>query len=574
MLTNSIYGYIIVATMFIDDQKYNRDGKIYRRTLLRNSYRVNVKIRHDTIANLSQSTDEEIEAIRLALKHKGNLKNIINTAQDIKTKQGLSIGAVWILDQLAKRLGISKALGPSREAKLALWLVLATVIEQGSRLSATRMAQRYAVCDILHLETFNEDDLYKAMDWLSDRQQQIEGKLFRQRYNNGKPPQFYLYDVTSSYLEGDQNELGMWGYNRDGKKGKKQIVIGLMTDEEGWPICTEVFEGNTKDTATVKSQIQKMANRFGVQQVTLVGDRGMIKSAQINDLSDEDFHYITAITKPQIEKLIKDGVIQMSFFDERLCEMSTDGVRYILRRNPIRAGEIDAVRQSKLNNVNKLITQQNIYLAEHPRAQIDAALNKCRNKSMTLKIDKWTEIKANERLLSVEVNAEKKAELSQLDGCYVIKTDLSADIAPTHAVHNRYKDLAEVEFAFRTMKTTLLEMRGIFVRKANRTRAHVFIIMLAYMLAYQLRRLWYDVELTVEEGIRELASICSIEVITADQLSYQTIPEPRELGKILLSKIGISLPDAIPSRNVKVVTRKKLVSERKHKRIQLVKPKK
>ena len=572
-LTNNIKVYIIVVTMFIDDQKYTRDGKNYRRTLLRNSYRVNGKICHDTIAHLSQSTDEEIEAIRLALKHKGNLKNIINTAQQIKTRQGLSVGAVWVLNQLAKRLGISKALGPSREAKLAVWLVLATVIEQGSRLSATRMAQRHAVCDILHLDTFNEEDLYRAMDWLSDRRQQIEGKLFQQRYNNDKPPQFYLYDVTSSYLEGDQNELGEWGYNRDGKKGKKQIVIGLMTDEEGWPICTEVFEGNTKDTATVKNQIQKIANRFGVREVTFIGDRGMIKSAQISDLGDKDFHYITAITKPQTEKLIKDGVIQMSFFDEQLCEMAASGVRYILRRNPIRANEIEAVRQSKLNKLNKLIIQQNSYLAQHPRAQVEVAFKKCSNKSMDLKINKWAEVKINERFLSVEVNAKKKLKVSELDGCYVIKTDLSSDIAPAHAVHKRYKDLAEVEFAFRTMKTTLLEMRGIFVRKANRTRAHVFIIMLAYMLAYQLRRLWYDVELTVEEGIRELASLCSIEVITADQLSYQTIPEPRELGKILLSKIGISLPDAIPCRNVKVVTRKKLVSERKHKPIQVVKPK-
>jgi transposase len=559
--------------MFIDDQKYTRNGKVYRRALLRNSYRVNGKIRHDTIANLSQCSDEEIEAIKWALKNKGNLKKITDAAQQVKTKQGLSVGAVWVLNQMAKRLGISKVLGHSREAKLALWLVLATVIEQGSRLSATRMAQRHAVCDILCLDSFCEDDLYKAMDWLVDRQQDIEKKLFRQRYDKDSPPQFYLYDVTSSYLEGAQNELGEWGYNRDGKKGKKQIVIGLMTDENGWPICIEVFEGNTKDTATVKNQIQKMANRFGVKKVTLIGDRGMIKSTQISDLSDEDFHYITAITKPQIEKLIKDGVIQRSFFDEHLCEISTDDVRYILRRNPVRASEIDAVRESKLNRLNKLIGQQNSYLSDHPRAQVSVAHNKCLNKAKALKIDKWIDVEATERILSVKVDDEKKAEVSRLDGCYVIKTDLSADIASTHAVHKRYKDLAEVEFAFRTMKTTLLEMRGIFVRKANRTRSHVFIIMLAYMLAYQLRRLWWDVELTLEEGIGELASICSIEVITQGQISYQTIPEPRELGKTLLSKAGISLPDAIPSRNTKVVTRKKLTSERKDKKIQLVKVK-
>lgn len=450
-------------------------------------------------------------------------------------------------------------------------MVLARVIEQGSRLSATRMAQRHAACDILQLDSFNEDDLYKAMNWLSKRQQRIEKSLFNQHHGDSKP-QFYLYDVTSSYLEGVQNELSDWGYNRDGKKGKKQIVIGLMTDEEGHPIAIEVFRGNTKDTATVKNQIEKMAHRFGADKITFVGDRGMIKSVQISDLSDEHFHYITAITKPQIEKLIKDGIFQMSLFDEKLAEVLNDGIRYILRRNPIRAEEIEAIRESKLNSLNRLINQQNTYLAEHPRAQVEAALKKGRGKCKALKIDKWVEITSEGRILATKIKADEKALESQLDGCYVIKSDLAANSASAQTIHNRYKDLAEVEYAFRTMKTTLLEMRGIFVRKAERTRAHVFIIMLAYLLAYQLRRLWYDVELTVEEGIAELASICSIEVVAPGQVSYQTIPEPRQLGKILLAKAGVSLPDAIPCRKVEVVTRKKLLSERKNKIIQKVKP--
>jgi len=524
--------------MFIDDQTFTQNGKIRKRVLLRNSYRVNGKVRHDTVANLSQCSDEEIEAIKLALKHKGDLKKLTNATKQVKTRQGLAVGAVWVLYQLSQRLGILKALGKSREAKLVLWMVLSAVIEQGSRLSAIRMAQRHAARDILQLDSFNEDDLYMAMDWLNDRQQDIEKSLFSQRYgSNSSKPQFYLYDVTSSYLEGEKNELGDWGYNRDGKKGKKQIVIGLMTDEEGWPIAIEVFQGNTKDTATVKNQIEKMVNRFGVDKVTLVGDRGMIKSVQISDLSDEHFHYITAITKPQIEKLIKDGIFQMSLFDEELAEVSVDNIRYILRRNPVRVNEIAEVRESKLNSLNKLVAQQNIYLAEHSRAQVETALKKCRGKCKSLKISKWAEVNNEGRILSVKINIDKQALESQLDGCYVIKTDLPADNASTKAIHNRYKDLAEVEYAFRTMKTTLLEMRGIFVRKAERTRAHVFIIMLAYLLACQLRRLWYDV-VTVEEGIAELASICSIEVITDGQVSYQTIPEPRQLGKTLLSMAG------------------------------------
>ena len=449
-------------------------------------------------------------------------------------------------------------------------MVLATVIEQGSRLSIVRMAERYAVCDVLNVEDFNEEHLYKAMDWLDENQREIEQKLFRQHYGENKKPQFYLYDVTSSYLEGDQNELGFWGYNRDGKRGKKQIVIGLMTDGEGRPISIEVFEGNTQDSSTVKNQIEKMASRFGVEDVTLVGDRGMIKSAQIKDLSDEDFHYITAITKAQIEKLIKDDKLQMSLFDMGLCEVIEGDIRYICRRNPIRAKEIADGRDSKIYSLKKLINQQNTYLSEHIRAKVKTAIGKVNKKAVALKIDKWVDIESNERNLGLKIDKDKLSEESRLDGCYVIKTDLPSDIASAEKVHSRYKDLTEVEFAFRTMKTVLLEMRGIFVRKAVRTRAHVFIIMLAYLIAYELRRLWYDVEATIEEGVAELASICSIEVVTNDKISYQTIPEPRRLGKILLSKLNITLPDAIPCRGIEVHTRKKLVSERKLQKIQKV----
>ncbi|MDQ1274809.1 MAG: hypothetical protein QG610_381 [Euryarchaeota archaeon] len=516
--------------MFIESQTFTQKGKIYKRVLLRNSYRLDGKVKHKTIANLSKCSEEEIEAIKLALKHKGNLKKLIEVSEQTKTRQGLSLGAVWVLNELAKRLGISNALGQSREGKLALWMVLATVIEQGSRLSATRMAQRHAVCDILNLDSFCEDDLYKAMDWLHGHQQQIEKNLFTKRYND-KLPQFYLYDVTSSYLEGEQNELGNWGYNRDKKSGKKQIVIGLMTDEDGWPISIEVFEGNTQDTATVKSQVEKMAHRFGVEKVTFVGDRGMIKSIQIKELSNKDFHYITAITKMQITKLIKDGILQMSLFDEKLCEISTDGIRYILRRNPARAKELAACRESKLKSLRKTVVQQNKYLSKHPRAKAETALKKAIDKSKKIKINEWAMVEAEDRILTVKVDEDKQTEGSELDGCYVIKTDLSSDVASAQTVHSRYKDLAEVEFAFRTMKTVLLEMRGIFVRKANRTRAHVFIIMLGYLVTYQLRRLWYDVEITVEEGINELASICAVEVVNADKVSYQTIRNPENLAK-------------------------------------------
>lgn len=547
--------------MHIDDQTYTINGKTYRRTLLRNSYRKNGKVCHDTIASLSKCGNDEIEAIKFALANKKNLAALRVPDKAVKSGQGLTVGAVWVLHQLAKRLGIVKAMGRSVKAKLSLWMVISTVIGSVSRLSATRLAQSHAACDILGLDSFCEDDLYSAMDWLNDHQQAIEKRLFNGRYPH-KKPNMYLYDVTSSYLEGDQNELGDYGYNRDNKKGKKQIVIGLLTDDEGQPISCEVFRGNTRDTNTFKNQVEKLAQRFGIEEVTFVGDRGMIKSAQIRELSEEKYHYITALTKPEIETLLKKHVVQLDLFDETVCEVDFDGIRYIYRRNPVRVIEIREVRKSKLKKIQDLCTQKTKYLVEHPRAKVNVAKRKVEEKAKKFKIDTWVSTNTQGRNISVEIKETELEEEEKLDGCYVIKTDLLLETASKQTVHDRYKSLAEVEWAFRTMKTTLLHIRGIFVRKANRTRAHVFAIMLAYLIAYHLRRLWKEIEVTIEEGIDELSSLCATEVLIGD-VSIQTVPAPRELGELLIKAADVTLPDAIPSRKVKVFTRKKLVEERR-----------
>ena len=314
--------------MFIDDSTYASKGKTYRRVLLRNSYRVNGVVKHDTIANLSNCSDDDVSHLKKALKLVKKEPSC-QEGSSFQLKQGLSVGAIWTLHQIAKDIGISEALGNSREAKLVLWMIYARLLGKGSRLSATRLMSQHVGCDVLNLNSFTEDDLYDAMDWVEKNQGEIEKDLFQRKYKE-KRPVFYLYDVTSSYLEGTQNELGEFGYNRDGKKGKQQIVIGLMTDAKGWPIAIEVFEGNTNDTKTVKSQIRKLANRFGVKEVTFVGDRGMIKRTQIKDLKDEEFHYITAITKPEIETLVKKGIISLSLFDIKVAEIDLEGIRYIL----------------------------------------------------------------------------------------------------------------------------------------------------------------------------------------------------------------------------------------------------
>src|SRR5262249_10667645 len=288
------------------------------------------------------------QTLRLALRHKEEMEHL-GTIQDAVTlKQGLSFGAVWTVYQVARRLGIEQVLGTTRAGKLALWQVIARVIDQGSRLSAVRLAMAHAACDILGLGTFDEDALYENLDWLAGAQTRIEERLFSQRQQT-KTASLFFYDVTSSYLEGTHNALAAFGYNRDGKKGKMRIVIGLLCDEDGQPVSIEVFPGNTQDPRTVAAQVAKLKGRFGVTAITFVDDRGMLKSQQVEDLVQHGFHYITAITKPQIDKLLRTGTLQMDLFDQEVAEVLTEeGIRYVLRRNPVRAQEMRDTRHAKL----------------------------------------------------------------------------------------------------------------------------------------------------------------------------------------------------------------------------------
>jgi transposase len=545
--------------MYVDSSKSH--GK-YTRSLLRENYREDGKVKHRTIANLSHCSVEEIDAIKLALKHKKDLTKLVSLSKDITLHQGSSVGAVCTIHDIARQLGIHKALGPTRDGKLALWQIIARVIDQGSRLSAVRLAGSHAACDILGLEIFNEDDLYKNLDWLSQKQQVIEDRLFVNTHKD-KKPELFLYDVTSSYFEGTCNELGAFGYNRDGKKGKRQIVIGLLCDEWGQPVSIEVFKGNTNDTKTFYSQIKKVVERFGNNEITFVGDRGMIKSPQIKEIKKNSLHYITAITKKQIETLLKQGTIQLEFFDEDLAEIKAEqGIRFILRRNPTRAEEIKQKRDSKLLSMEHFVIKQNRYLSEHHRAKIETALRKIEERASKLQISKWLIVTVKERKIDIQVDEDVLAEESKLDGCYVLTTDLKKEISK-ETVHSRYKDLAKVEWAFRTSKTTELEIRPIHVRLAGRTRGHALVVMLAYKIVQELANRWRNIELTVQEGINELSQVCAIEMRVNNKPFANRIPNPRDSIKKLLIGAGIHLPEIFSASAKKVATRKKLVERRK-----------
>ncbi len=436
------------------ENRSKQGKKIYHSVLLRESYRVGKKVRKRTIANLSSCKPEEIAAIKLALSHKDNLSEVGSLKESVDLKEGLAIGAAWAVYQLAKRTGIERALGNEFTGKLALWQVIARVLDQGSRLSAVRLAKIHAIGDVLALTRgFDENDLYENLRWLTDHQARIEKTLFSARHTDA-PRGPFLYDVTSSYLEGEKNFFGAYGYNRDGKRGKKQIVIGLLCDTHGEPVLTEVFAGNTRDTETFDSQVAKAAQRFGCHRVHARGGPGHDQDATDRKPAPQGFHYITAITKPQIRTLLARGVIQLGLFDRDIAEVAHKGIRYILRRNPVRAEEIRTNRMAKLASIETLVREKNDYLGEHAKARVETALRDVEKKMSKLKPTPWLHLSVSERTLYLTIDEEALKQASLLDGCYVIKTDLPREAADTQVIHDRDRDLQRLSRHFARARPT------------------------------------------------------------------------------------------------------------------------
>ena len=551
-------------------------GKTYIRYLLRESKREGKKTIKTTILNITPWGEKTCEAIHFALKHQKRLGAFGIASNDLRKigearalTQTDPIGDVWLLHQMATNNGIVAALGDSRQGRLALWQIMARIIHQGSRLSATRLARNREI-DFLQLGKFSEEDLYKNLDWIAEHQHRIENALYKQRQGKrrhvNKPCKLFLYDVTSSYFEGTENELANYGYNRDKKRGKMQIVVGLLCDDEGVPITIEVFEGNTSDTKTFHSQIRKVADRFQAEQVVFVGDRGMIKSVQQQELTVEGFGFITALTKPQIKTLIDRGVVQLELFDENVSEVVlAEGKRYVMRRNPIRAQEIAFSRASKLHSLQDFVSQQNEYLGKHPRAVLATALKRVHARAARLNIDQWIECASDpaERTIIVNVKESKLQEISLLDGCYCLTTSLSKEAMDKEQVHARYKDLALVEEAFRGCKTGHLEVRPIYVRKAERTRAHVFVVMLSYLFVRELRERWREVDATVEENILALSSLCGVRLRMKGESEIYMIPRPRRDLERLFALLEVPPPVMLPKGRTSADTERKLKSRRK-----------
>ena len=268
------------------------------------------------------------------------------------------------------------------------------------------------------------------------------------------------------------------------------------------------------------------------------------------------------MTKPQIEKLLKDGALQMELFDAEVCEVAVDGRRLVVRRNPMRAREMAKVREDKRAALDKLVAERNAYLEAHPRAKAETALTAVQAKIEKLRVAGWLGVRAEARALALEVDEAALAAESRLDGCYVLETDVDDKAADAQTVHDRYKDLALVENAFRVSKTGHLELRPIYVRSEKSTRGHVFVVMLAYLIRRELQRAWAHLDVTVEEGLDSLKTLCIMHVRLPGGRELHQVPTPREQSKALLDALGLEPPPCMPKSAVRVATKRKLAEGR------------
>lgn len=530
--------------MYIQRNTKRVGDKIYTSVVLREGYREGGKVKQRTLLNLSKWPKEKIADFENFLK--GDFGKTTIKLGDVNLGQGSAFGALYVLKKLCDELGITKALGKDKKALLCLLMITNKIISPCSKLGIVSWSKTCAIAETLGISTFNEDSLYKTLDWLAESQDKIEDKLFSLR--KASISSLFLYDVTSSYLEGEKNELACFGYNRDGKINKKQIVIGLLTDRKGYPVTIEVFEGNTADPKTVASQIAKLAKRFKVEKVILVGDKGMIKKTPIDVLQENGFNYITSITKEQIKKLCAGSVITPSLFDNDLVEVVDGRLRYVLRKNPVITEQTRSKREERFNKTIEEFKKINLSLKGSKRAKEDVALRKALTAIENRKLFRFIkniEIKNRELVYTIDKEALKEEEL--FDGCYAIKTDVIDKNMSARTIYERYKDLKLVENAFRTMKTNLLEIRPLYHRKEERTRGHVFIAMLAYMVVHRLREATKDTGLTTKDTINQLHNIQVNEVSLGNERLLKVNGQSSE-QKAVLNALGITLPKVITKK--------------------------
>ena len=462
--------------------------------LLRESYRDGGKIKKRTIANLSSWPTDIIEGLRTLLK---GGKVAAADQETIVVRRALPHGHVAAVLGTLRDIGLDRLLGPAgnRCRDLVIAMIVARLIAPASKLATARMLDPLTAAlslgETLGLGSVDEDELYVALDWLGERQEAVEKALARKHLRAGM---LVLYDVSSSYVEGRCCELAQLGYNRDGKKGKLQIVYGLLCARDGCPVAIEVFEGDTADPRTLATQIDKVKKRFALDHVVLVGDRGMITQARIDgEIAPAGLDWITALRAPAIRELAEAGALQMSLFDQRDMAAITSpdypGERLIVCRNRDLARERARKREDLLAATEKdlAIIAAAVRRARKPLRGEAAIALKVGAVVNRHKMAKHFDLVIGEASFTFHRKAAAIAAEAALDGIYVVRTSLPKRTLGDAAAVGAYKSLAQVERAFRSLKTVDIHLRPIFHWTTPRVRSHVFLCMLAYHVEHHMR---------------------------------------------------------------------------------------
>jgi hypothetical protein len=483
--------------------------------LLRESYRDSGKIRKRTLLNLTHWPRDLVEGLRALLKG----GTVIPAGQEALTiTRSLPHGHVAAVLGTVGKVGLERLLGPegNRCRDLAIALIVGRIIAPSSKLATAKgldpATAASSLGEVLGLGSVDEDELYTALDWLLARQPAVETALAKRHLKGGT---LVLYDVSSSYLEGRCCALARRGYNRDGKKGKLQIVYGLLCAADGCPVAIEVFDGDTADPVTLASQISKLKQRFGLTHVVLVGDRGMITQARISDeIKPAGLDWITALRAPSIKALVEGGALQLSLFDERDMAAITapefPGERLIMCRNPDLARERARKREELLAATERDLAAIAAAVVRRSRplrgaAEIGLKVGAVLDKH---KMAKHFDLTITDSGLTFARKVKEIAAEAALDGLYVVRTSLPPETLDDAGTVRAYKSLAQVERAFRCLKTVDLQVRPIYHWLADRGRAHVFLCMLAYHVEWHMRgrlapMLYDDADKEAAEAMRD-----------------------------------------------------------------------
>src|SRR2546426_3873949 len=455
--------------------------RVYSYWLVRRSVREGKRVRHETVANVSKLPAAAIEALRRALAGEA----LVAAGELFATERSLPHGQVQALLAMSSRLGLARLLDrqPSPERSRVLALICQQVLQPGSKLACTRALTQSTLAGELAVEGVDADELYAALDWLLERQERIERRLARRHLGEGA---HVLYDVSSSYFEGRTCPLLALGYSRDGRRGTLQIIYGLLCDQEGRPVAIEVFPGGVHDDKTLPAQVEKLRRRFGLTALVLVIDRGMVTKANLDALAAEQgIGWITALKAPQVKKLVKDGALQLSLFDEQnLAEIASDdypGERLVVCRNPLVAAERARKREDLVQATERALHEVEERVERGTlkgEAEIGLAVGAVWNR---WRVRKHFAVEITASSLSFHRNQERIAAEAALDGIYVLRTSVPQTELLAPDVVRAYKQLKEVERAFRTLKGPL-ELRPIHHRLEDRVRRHRLLCMLAYYL--------------------------------------------------------------------------------------------